>query len=130
MGHLGRLLRALGAALSDLEASWWRLGPLKPRLTPQGVGGVFRARARAGLSRNLIITIIIAIAIAIAIAIIVIVIMRRTCAPACFPSMPRRPGAARRPQARHPALAPVGRGALVPGPAGIGGAAFCCSERP
>ena len=46
MGHLGRLLRPLGAVLGDLEASWWRLGPLEARFTPQGGGG--RARARTG----------------------------------------------------------------------------------
>ena len=49
MGHLGRILRALGAVLGDLEASWWRLGPLKPRFTPKG-GGHARAMAPQDLA--------------------------------------------------------------------------------
>ena len=39
MGHLGGLLRPLGAVLGDLEASWWRLRPFGPRLGALGEGG-------------------------------------------------------------------------------------------
>ena len=53
LGHLGRLLRPLGAVLGDLEASWWRLGPLEARFTPQGGGEAVRAHARAIPTRRM-----------------------------------------------------------------------------